>query len=100
MLGTAAVPQRLGRVNLMPNKGQAAEQSLRPMLPTTTGKGKMSRHTGTTLYDDEDVFARYKEALCRPDDPVRTLELPAVLAFLGDVRGCSILDLACGDAWI
>lgn len=49
------------------------------------------------FYEDATIFARYQQARALPDDGNVTVEEPAVLEFLGDVTGYSILDLGCGD---
>jgi predicted TPR repeat methyltransferase len=52
---------------------------------------------GPDFYDDPDVFDRYQAARALVDEGNSTLEEPYVLRFLGDVRGCGVLDLGCGD---
>lgn len=53
---------------------------------------------GGSFYDDGDVFSTYMEHRSWPTSPNDTIEEPAFLDVLGDVRGLRILDLGCGDA--
>jgi len=55
---------------------------------------------GPTFYDDDTVFATYRQGRQRPDNPNDTLEKPVILELLGDIAGKSVLDLGCGDAAI
>ncbi|MET9426638.1 methyltransferase [Streptomyces sp. NPDC003036] len=52
---------------------------------------------GPDFYDEATVFPRYQEARAAVDEGNTTLEEPYVLAFIGDLRGRSVLDLGCGD---
>ena len=56
------------------------------------------KHTGPEFYDDATVFATYQRHRARPDSPNDTLEALVIWTMLGDVAGCDILDLGCGDA--
>jgi trans-aconitate methyltransferase len=56
--------------------------------------------SGPEFYEDACVFSRYKELRGGVDAPHATLEQPVVLAFLGEVRDRSVLDIGCGEAWI
>lgn len=53
---------------------------------------------GYSFYDDEAIFQTYMQHRYRSENPNDTLEKPALLELLGDVRGKRILDLGCGDA--
>lgn len=55
---------------------------------------------GPTFYDDETVFATYKQGRQRTDNPNDTLEKPVILELIGDIASKSVLDLGCGDAAI
>jgi 2-polyprenyl-3-methyl-5-hydroxy-6-metoxy-1,4-benzoquinol methylase len=43
------------------------------------------------------VFATYQAHRARSSNPNDTIEEPALVAVLGDVRGLRVLDLGCGD---
>ncbi len=53
---------------------------------------------GGAFYDEPDVFSTYLQHRASPANPNDTIEEPAFLEVLGDVRGLRILDLGCGDA--
>ncbi len=55
-------------------------------------------YEGSRFYDNEAVFETYVQRRQRADNPNDTLEKPVVLALLGAVEGCDLLDLGCGDA--
>jgi SAM-dependent methyltransferase len=56
--------------------------------------------TGTSFYDDEEVFAAYMRHRHRLDTPNDTLEKPVILELVVPVENKRILDLGCGDAAI
>jgi len=57
-----------------------------------------SLHPKTSaFYDDSEVFATYMQHRAWSANPNDTIERPAFLDVLGDVRGRRVLDLGCGD---
>ena len=54
-------------------------------------------HDGPAFYDDAVVFEAYRQLRAKPGNANDTLEGPAFLDLLGDVRGHDVLDLGCGD---
>lgn len=56
--------------------------------------------TGSNFYDDEAVFATYKQHRQRADTPNETLEKPVLMDLIGSITDKRILDLGCGDAAI
>lgn len=52
---------------------------------------------GGAFYDNPNVFARYMQHRSWSANPNDTIESPAFLEVLGDVRGRRVLDLGCGD---
>jgi len=60
----------------------------------------MHTYSGIAFYDEPAIHERYVTARAAADEPNKALEEPFVLQFLGDVAGCDILDLGCGDAAI
>lgn len=67
---------------------------------TISGSNSTSPVGGPSFYDDEEIFTRYQQMRRQPETPSRVLEQPKVLEYLGDLRGRTLLDLGCGDAWI
>ncbi|MBI1880029.1 MAG: class I SAM-dependent methyltransferase [Chloroflexi bacterium] len=53
---------------------------------------------GPAFYDDNVVFATYRQRRQRPDNPNDTLEKPVTCELIGPVLGQRVLDLGCGDA--
>jgi predicted TPR repeat methyltransferase len=56
--------------------------------------------SGSNFYDDEAVFATYRQHRHCPDTPNETLEKPVILELVAPVVHKRILDLGCGDAAI
>ena len=52
---------------------------------------------GGAFYDDREVFTTYMQHPAWAANPNDTIEEPAFLELLGDVRGRRVLDLGCGD---
>jgi SAM-dependent methyltransferase/8-oxo-dGTP pyrophosphatase MutT (NUDIX family) len=52
---------------------------------------------GGAFYDDDRVFATYQAHRARSSNPNDTIEEPAFVVVLGEVRGLRVLDLGCGD---
>jgi SAM-dependent methyltransferase len=50
------------------------------------------------FYEDDTILQDYLASRYSPESPNESLEKPALLELLGNVRGKSILDLGCGDA--
>jgi len=53
-----------------------------------------------SFYEDDAVLASYLKERDRADGPKLAIEEQIVLRFLGNLTGCSVLDLGCGDARI
>ena len=51
---------------------------------------------GSRFYDDDAVYANYRQRRERVDNPNDTLEGPVMMALLGDLAGHDFLDLGCG----
>ncbi len=65
--------------------------------PATGHDVPVSGATGGPFYDEAEVLDRYRSRDPEVSNPNTTMERPAVLAELGDVRGKRVLDLGCGD---
>ncbi len=50
------------------------------------------------FYEDDKILQDYLASRNSPESPNETLEKPAFLELLGDVKNKTILDLGCGDA--
>ena len=55
-------------------------------------------YTGPQFFDDEQIFATYRQRRTNAASANQTLEWPIFRELVGAVQGLRILDLGCGDA--
>ncbi|GAQ17273.1 biotin biosynthesis protein BioC [Oceanobacillus picturae] len=54
-------------------------------------------YKGSAVYDNEEFNRNYIARRNRKESPNNIMEYPALMRFIGDVKGSEILDLGCGD---